>query len=218
MNNYYHKYESNNYYHIYNHASGEKNLFNDHLDFIDFMGKFDKYFSNIFDLFAYCLMPNHFHFLVRVKDEVFIKEKIVKEIDSEAKQKYISGNDELNALIEDQYRRFFSSSSIKYNKKYKTTGQLFLNRHKRIFLEPDFRLKYILCYIHHNPIHHKFRKNYGEWTYCSYQKYLESNDSYIAKLNDFGGLDLFLKMHHDFRIEMKNEILNIDTNEYIKDS
>ncbi|MBK7233282.1 MAG: hypothetical protein IPH93_13720 [Saprospiraceae bacterium] len=189
--NYFHQYESNNYYHIYNHACGDKNLFIDHLDYLDFMAKFQKYFSYVFDIYAYCLMPNHFHFLVKVKVEDNIKGKIIKEPDSVAKENYLSGSSELNAFIEDQYRRFFSAYSIKYNKKHKTSGRLFLNRHKRIILNPEYRLKYMLCYIHHNPIHHKFRRKYGEWTYCSYQEYLASNENYISKLNDFGGLDYF---------------------------
>ena len=145
--NYFHQYESNNYYHIYNHACGDKNLFIDHLDYLDFMAKFQKYFSYVFDIYAYCLMPNHFHFLVKVKVEDNIKGKIIKEPDSVAKENYLSGSSELNAFIEDQYRRFFSAYSIKYNKKHKTSGRLFLNRHKRIILNPEYRLKYMLCYI-----------------------------------------------------------------------
>ena len=210
--NYFHKYESNCYYHIYNHASGEKDLFCEQQDFFVFTEKFERYFSNIFDIIAYCLMPNHFHFVVKVKGEEFIRESIHKDADSVAKEKYLQEIIDLNALIEDQYRRLFSGYSMVYNHKYKTSGQLFLNRHKRIYIDADSRLEYSVCYVHHNPIHHKFRKNYGEWQYCSYQKYLNSDDPNYGDLSRFGGLDLFLTIHQDFKIEKSAEVLNIDAN------
>jgi putative transposase len=137
MINYYHKYEANNFYHIYNHASGDKNLFIYHEDYVDFLDKFEKYFSSIFDVAAYCLMPNHFHFLVKVVDEFHIKDSIKNNIDSKSKQEYLAENIDLNEFIEDQYRRLYSAYAIKYNNKYKTSGQLFQKKHKRILIYDD---------------------------------------------------------------------------------
>jgi REP element-mobilizing transposase RayT len=110
--NYYHQYESNNYYHIYNHACGTKNIFIDHSDFIDFLEKFDKYFLDYFDLVAYCLMPNHFHLCVMVKDETLIKDNITTKSDSSAQKKYLEGFIDLDALLSDQYRRFLSIDEV----------------------------------------------------------------------------------------------------------
>jgi putative transposase len=208
--NYFHKYESKEYYHLYNHACGDKNIFIDYFDYVDFKEKYEKYFSKFFDLMAYCLMPNHFHLLIRVKEEKYIKEEIAKDNDSKAKEKYLTGIHDLNTILEDQFRRLFSAYSMKYNNKHKTTGQLFLNRHKRILLRSDTKIKYMLCYIHHNPIHHKFRKNYGEWVYCSYQKYLKNDEAFKDHLQYFGGIDNFLKLHQVFKIDKSKEGLNFN--------
>jgi predicted SprT family Zn-dependent metalloprotease len=106
---------------------------------------------------------------------------------------------------------------MKYNKRHNTTGQLFLNRHKRIYLNPERRLYYMLCYIHHNPIHHKFRKNYSDWKYSSYTKYVNGVQDYLAILNQLGGIDYFLKAHESFRIDKNIDDINIDS-EDIEDS
>lgn len=59
--------ESGKYYHIYNHANGFENIFRKGENFSFFLEKYKFHLSAFFDTYAYCLMPNHFHFLVRVK-------------------------------------------------------------------------------------------------------------------------------------------------------
>jgi putative transposase len=216
--NYYHKYISEQFYHVYNHASGERNIFRSHSDYQDFLEKYNKYFKYLFGNLGYCLMPNHFHFLLVVKKEDEIKECLKRDVDSNAKEKYLSGDIELSELISDQFRRLFSAYSLKYNIKYKTRGQLFLNRHKRILINPETRLNYMLCYIHHNPTHHKFRSEYGNWPYCSYQKYIYNDQDYAEYLDMFGGLEKFQEMHRQFQINMKDDSYNIDALKINEDS
>ena len=67
MQNYKAKLEPENYYHIYNRANGSEKLFLNEGNYLYFLQKYNFYISPIADTFAYCLMPNHFHFLVRVK-------------------------------------------------------------------------------------------------------------------------------------------------------
>ena len=56
-------------YHIYNHAVGEANLFRSDKNYDYFLKKYAQYISPICNTYAYCLMPNHFHFMMRVKEE-----------------------------------------------------------------------------------------------------------------------------------------------------
>ena len=74
---------------------------------------------------AYCLMPNHFHILVQE-----IKEGGI----SKFMQKVMTG-----------YTMFF-------NKKYERTGSLFESSFKSIHANNDNHLKYLLAYIHLNPV------------------------------------------------------------------
>ena len=58
-----------NYYHIYNRGIDSCNLFKEPDNFEYFLNLYDKYISPVADTFAWVLMPNHFHFLIRIKEE-----------------------------------------------------------------------------------------------------------------------------------------------------
>ena len=57
------------YYHIFNHSNGDENLFREKENYYFFMKKFIEYIHPISNLFSFCLMPNHFHFLLQIKEE-----------------------------------------------------------------------------------------------------------------------------------------------------
>ena len=61
-----------NYYHIYNRGIDSCNLFTEPDNYEYFLSLYDKYISPVADTFAWVLMPNHFHFLIRVKEELEI--------------------------------------------------------------------------------------------------------------------------------------------------
>ena len=56
-------------YHIYNRGNNGETIFPEERNYEYFMQLYGKYISPIADTFAYCLMPNHFHFLIRIKGE-----------------------------------------------------------------------------------------------------------------------------------------------------
>ncbi len=56
------------YYHIYNHAIGSENLFRSDENYYYFLKKYALHISPIADTYAYCLLPNHFHLLIQIKD------------------------------------------------------------------------------------------------------------------------------------------------------
>ena len=60
------------YYHIFNRGINSCNLFKDAKNYEYFLRLFDQYISPITETFAWVLMPNHFHILVRIKDETEI--------------------------------------------------------------------------------------------------------------------------------------------------
>jgi len=57
------------FYHIYNRGINGCCLFKENDNYKHFLGLYDKYISPIANTFAWCLMKNHFHFLIRVKNE-----------------------------------------------------------------------------------------------------------------------------------------------------
>ena len=61
--------EFDRYYHIYNRGVNSCSLFEENSNFEHFLHLYEKYILPVADTFAYCLMPNHFHFLVKIKKE-----------------------------------------------------------------------------------------------------------------------------------------------------
>lgn len=61
--------EHDKFYHIYNCGINGENLFRKKANYIYFLQQYDKYIEPVAETFAWCLMPNHIHFLVRIKDE-----------------------------------------------------------------------------------------------------------------------------------------------------
>ena len=57
------------YYHIYNHANGNENLFREQKNYEYFLEKYKQHINPIAETIAWCLMPNHFHLLVKIKTE-----------------------------------------------------------------------------------------------------------------------------------------------------
>ncbi len=58
------KKEEGKYYHIYNRGNNKQKIFFDDENYLFFLSKFKKYLIPNIDVFAYCLMPNHFHFFI----------------------------------------------------------------------------------------------------------------------------------------------------------
>ena len=64
--------EPTHYYHIYNHAVGKENLFEREEDYKYFLSKMKEYLIPVTDILAYCLEPNHFHMVVRIKTKWYL--------------------------------------------------------------------------------------------------------------------------------------------------
>ncbi len=191
------------FYHIYNHAVSDQNIFNHEFDYSDFLSKHYKYLSCAFDTIAYCLMPNHFHFVVKVKPFNWVLDKAKIE-NSNTSRRFQNGDVDVNKFILDQYRRFFSSYSLSYNFRNKRRGQLFLKRFKRVSLNSDRRLRYMICYLHHNPVHHGFTTDFSSWKHSSYKRYIcdPTNDMYLDHMmNLFGSVETFYQEHEKFRLD-----------------
>ncbi len=59
----------NEMYHIYNHANGNDNLFRNEENYAYFLKRYAYFIHPIAKTYAYCLMPNHFHLLVKIRSE-----------------------------------------------------------------------------------------------------------------------------------------------------
>lgn len=170
------EFAENQYYHVFNRGLEKRSIFVDIGDY-----KIFKYYIFIYlatpdvilnaypqlpiklqnknlhqelELITYCLMPNHFHFLLKQTSPNAIS-KFMKQL--------------INA-----YTRYF-------NNKYQRSGNLFQGRFKAIRISTDELLLHISRYIHLNPLVANIVKNLKEYPWSSYTSFIETNKDDICK-------------------------------------
>ncbi|MCX6237882.1 MAG: hypothetical protein NTY07_10065 [Bacteroidia bacterium] len=111
--------EKNYLYHIYNQGNNRQKIFFSRDNYLYFLEKVNKLLLPYVDVIAWCLMPNHFHFLVYVKEfelEVADSDGLTP---SEAVTKVRTINDSIGLLLLSYTRAI--------NKQEKMSGSLFRN-------------------------------------------------------------------------------------------
>lgn len=141
-------------YHVYNRAIGSDKLFITARDYYYFQQKFDRYLSAFVEIFCYCLLPNHFHFLLRIKEKSKIKEVL-----------NLRSEDFSYKNINQAFSNFFNSYTKSFNKVHHRKGKLFMLPYKRILVENEDYLLTLVNYIHRNPIHHGLKNEFTDWKY-----------------------------------------------------
>ncbi|MBL6447076.1 hypothetical protein JMN32_12205 [Fulvivirga sp. 29W222] len=191
-------------YHIYTHANGSENLFREDENYYYFLRKYSEYIHPVAETFAYCLMPNHVHLMIRVRGE----EELVAFFRS--KKPNLQGFQNLGGLIRQQFSNLFNGYTKAYNKRYSRKGSLFTPNFKRKPVESDSYFTALIAYIHNNPVHHGFVKNAEEWRHSSYHGYLLDKRTKIAReegLQWFGGKEEFVTVHQQLK---KQDVVSLD--------
>ncbi|MCH2042794.1 MAG: hypothetical protein MK212_01535 [Saprospiraceae bacterium] len=161
------------YYHCTNHAIGTELLFRETENYFYFLTLYHKYITPIAATYAYCLMPNHFHFLFRIRsaNAILAHHRLLK-----PKEAIVEHSFSYDKFLSQQFSNFFNAYSKAYNKYYKRRGSLFINRFKRTVVDTKYYFLNTLKYIHRNPIRHGFTTRLLEWEYSSYASYLTQED------------------------------------------
>ncbi len=152
------------FYHIYTHANGYEDLFREPQNYEFFLRKYWLHLEPVTETFAWCLMPNHFHSMVRIKTE----EEIRQVLPSRLCSKYPC----LPAMVCKQFSNLFNAYAKSINKAYGRKGSLFQRPFKRKRVTNDGYLTTLLLYIHNNPVHHGFVSSASDWPYSSLSNYL----------------------------------------------
>lgn len=186
--------EPDGYYHIYNRGINGTIIFKNDDNHSYFLKQFSKYVLEVADVFAYCLMPNHFHFLLKVKSEESLASFLSKNITPSSVSK--EGLHAPQNITSKQLSRFISSYTQAFNKVTNRHGALLESPFKRIKIDSEEYLKNLILYIHQNPIdlHVDFRK----FKYSSYQSILSNAKTNLMRnevLALFGGYENFIFSH-----------------------
>lgn len=182
--------QASTFYYVYNHANGNENLFVEQENYRFFLQQYSTYINPIAATYAYCLMPNHFHLLIRIKDEADLLTAFPK---FQTLEKLLAAN-----YLSKQFSNFFSSYTQAFNKKYNRRGSLFIKNFKRKSIHNDQYLRNLIAYIHLNPIHHGFVQDIQDWPWSSYRSLLSNLPTSLQReilLQLFEGNDVFFDFH-----------------------
>jgi len=178
--------EPGKYYHLYTHANGSENLFRSAENYHYFLKQYEKYIAPIAETMAYCLMPNHIHFLLRLK------------YSSETKETRATDNPIKKRNVTQPFSNLFNSYTKAYNKRYDRMGSLFIPNFKRKEITADHYLTNVIVYIHLNPVRHGFVKSPDSWSWSSYTSIL-TNSRYLVQpeqvIEWFGNMEEFIRHH-----------------------
>lgn len=169
-------------YHLYNRGNGKEKIFFVKKNYYYFLQQYEKYISNFTDTFAYCLLPNHFHFLIRAR---------------------INNPD----ILSESFRKFFISYSMSVNRQEKRNGNLLQRGFKRKIIEDERYFYAAIYYIHSNPVHHNITNDLKGYEFSSYKSLAGSDKTFLCRdevIEWFGGRQNFIDYHYRINDQIFN--------------
>ena len=147
-------YSPGGYYHIYNRGAHRVSLFREEDNYLFVLRRMKEY-SRALDLapIAYCLLPNHYHLLVRQ-----------------------DGAHAAGLLPQ----RVFNSYSKAYNKRYGHSGTLFEGNYRVLPVEDEGYLLHLCRYIHLNPLLHGLVSDVSDWPYSNYPEWIGDREGTLV--------------------------------------
>lgn len=193
---------TDNIYHIFNRGNNGEKIFYEKRNYDYFLKKFEEYLNNYIELYSYCLLPNHFHLLIKVISETAV-------IDSKPDRfgKPVRFNSPKVQAISKAFSNFFNCYSKSINKQQSRYGNLFQRPFKRKYIDSGTYLIRNVYYIHQNPVHHGYCNKIDEYPWSSYNEILSDKESFLNKdevLNWFGNREDFIEIHNTFLDSFKD--------------
>jgi len=141
------------FYHVIARGNGKQNIFHDETDCQLYLKLLSEYKERLqFFLYAYVLMPNHFHLLIEVRENPL--------------------SQLMHGLLFRYTRRF--------NSRYRKSGHLFQGRYQAIVCEKDTYFLELSAYIHLNPVRAGLVKNPSDYQWSSCRSYMSKGEDSLV--------------------------------------
>lgn len=154
-------FESGVVYHVFNRGNNKENIFKEEKNYLYFLSLLQKYVLPVAEIYAYCLLKNHFHLVVRIKDAELLEDKY--------KEKPYLG-----------FSNLFNAYTKSINKMYNRSGSLFQEHLHRKRVEDEEYLTQLIAYVHLNPMKHEFADDFKNYRYSSYKAYMTDKPTNVS--------------------------------------
>jgi putative transposase len=145
------------YYHVFNRGANKQNIFYSEENFLYCLRLISKNVRKFcIAVIAYCLMPNHYHLLIRQ-----------------------DGNVPISKFIQSIFNSYVQALNIQRER----TGTLFEGRFKHVLVNRDEYLIHLMRYIHLNPVTANLVKKPENWPYSNYQEFIGSRNGRMVDLS-----------------------------------
>ena len=140
-------FQQGGYYHLYNRGAGRQVIFCHERNYVYLLRLLKTVAQECsVTVIAYCLLPNHYHWLVRQDGQIPVGKVPA---------------------------RVFGSYTQAFNRAYERTGTLFEGPYKALAVETDAYFVNLCGYIHLNPVHHGLVDVPEAWPYSNYLEWIE---------------------------------------------
>ncbi|GIZ08208.1 hypothetical protein [Flavobacterium sp. UMI-01] len=183
--------EHGNYYHIYNRGNNGIDIFLSVDNYNHFLKLYAKYIEPIAETFAWCLLKNHFHVLVRIKEQ----NEIVNE-----ELSYTTTENPKVINPSRQFSHLFNAYTQAVNKRYNRTGSLFETTFERKLVTSERYFKQLIFYIHNNPVHHGFVIDMNSYPWSSYGTIISDKPTKLKRnetIEMYGDIENFICYHSE---------------------
>ncbi len=188
----YQKLQPGHYYHIYNRGNNKEVIFKEPGNYFYFLTLWEKYIHPVAATFCYALLPNHFHFFIRVRLERFSQIEPCEMLSE--------------AVVSRSFSNLFNAYAKAFNKRYNRTGSLFQERFRRKEITYDAYFTGIIGYILTNAIKHGYSTTADAYPYAAWKSLLSRQQTNLSRdevLEWFGGREPFMQYIKDYQQEIK---------------
>jgi len=149
-------YLAGHYYHVYNRGCSREHIFANDDNYSFLLRRARSFLPDYpLSLIAYCLMPNHYHLLLRPEDDGTLGRFV---------------------------QRLFNSYAQAFNKQQGRSDTLFEARAKSVLVDTDEYVLHLCRYIHLNPVRAGLVDQPGEWPQSNYLAWVEARyDSFVDR-------------------------------------
>ena len=182
------------FYHIYNRGINGQPIFvkADHFKF--FLEKTKLYLLPYFEVYAYCLMKNHFHVLLRTKE---LDQNVFPILNRNT-----TGLHSEHQVYSKQIGKLISSYTQAFNKMEQRHGALLESPFKRLKVDTESYLRNLIIYIHQNPLDIGISVN--NYEYSSYKAIISDRNTVLERtevISYFDDIENF-KFCHRNRVDI----------------
>lgn len=178
-------FEKGKYYHVYNRGCNRITIFREEENYHFLTRRIQSASVNCnITVIAYCLMPNHYHLLVRQDAE---------------------------KSVSDFVQKIFNSYTKAFNKRYGRSGTLFEERFEAKEVDSDEYLIHLVRYIHLNPLKAGLVSNCQDWEFSNYREWIGMRQSLLFDSDLvstlFKDITSYTSFVEEYNIAHRNDIL-----------